>query len=1006
MQTILAAVAGVLLAGPARAEPPVDFSRDVRPLLARACFKCHGPDPKARKAKLRLDDREDALRDRGGYAVIVPGDADASELIARVEDTDDATRMPPPEMKATLSPAEKDVLRRWVAAGAEYRPHWAFVPPRRPRLPDVTRPDWPENPIDRFILARLEAQRLRPSHPADRYTLARRVSLDLIGLPPTPEEADTFVADTSPRAYEDLVDRLLASPHYGERWARRWLDLARYADTNGYEKDRPRSIWPYRDWVIKALNADMPFDRLTIEQIAGDLLPGATLDQRVATGFHRNTMINEEGGIDPLEFRFHAMTDRVATTATVWLGLTLGCAQCHTHKYDPITHREYYEFLAFLNNTEEPEIELPDPEIDRRRAEIGARIAALEAGLAGQFPAGKDIERQFRAWLDAQRAQAVAWTVLKPVAARANLPLLTIEGDDSVYASGDQTKSDTYRVTYRGGLAAGHITAFRLDVLPDDRLPANGPGRAYYEGPRGDFFLSEVRVQVDGRPVSFQGASESYGKLGIGAGLAKAELALDGEAHTGWSTAGRPGEAHHAVFPLAEPITIGESSEVVLEMDFERHYSAGLGRFKLSATTANAGGPPVARDLPADVERLLLAGDDPHDEAGRNRLLRQFLAVAPELEEPRKAIAALRRQLPEDPTTLVLSERPPANPRPTFVQRRGEFLQPEERVAPRTLAVLHPFPEGAPRDRLGFARWLVDRRNPLVARVTVNRHWAALLGKGLVATVDDFGFQGQAPSHPELLDWLAVEFMEQGWSIKRLHRLIVTSATYRQASRATPELLAKDRDNRLLARGPRLRIEAELVRDAVLHASGLLAARLGGPSVFPPQPAAVTTEGAYGALAWKTSTGADRYRRGLYTFSKRTTPFAMLGTFDAPSGEACVARREVSNTPLQALTLLNDAVFVEAAQALGRATAEREGGSVESRAATLFRRCLVRPPTAEELQALVDFYEDQQDRLTRHEINPSAIAGADDDDRNVLESAAWTIVARALLNLDEMIVKD
>jgi hypothetical protein len=1010
---ILIALVVLFSAGRSKAEPPVDFTRDVRPVLARSCFKCHGPDPKARKGKLRLDDRADALRDRGGYAVIVPGDPEQSELIARIEDEDDTVRMPPPEMKFQLTPAEKQALRRWIAAGAEYRPHWAFVPPRPVPVPMAKQAGWPENPIDRFILARLEAQGLGPSPPADRYTLVRRVYLDLVGLAPTPEEADAFVADRAPGAYERLVDRLLASPRYGERWARRWLDLARYADTNGYEKDRPRSIWPYRDWVIQALNADMPFDAFTIAQLAGDLLPGATLPDRVATGFHRNTMLNEEGGIDPLEFRFYAMTDRVATTATVWLGLTLGCAQCHTHKYDPITQTEYYQFLTFLDNTEEPEIALPDAEVDRKRAALEARIAALEAALADQFPEDPadeaDVdpaekrryhrERRFRDWLDAERARTVPWTTLRPVAAVANLPLLTIQDDGSVYASGDQTKADTYTVKYRG--TSGPITALRLDVLPDDRLPAGGPGRTYYEGPKGDFFLSELRIKVDGKPVALGGASESYGKLGIGAGEATAALTIDGNQRTGWSTAGRPGEDHNAVFTLATPVASTPATEITLEMDFERHYSAGLGRFTLSATTAR--GPAVARDLPEGLEQLLLLRDGQLDDQGRQRLLRQFLATAPELDSARDAIRALRKQEPDDPTTLVMTERPAANPRPTFFHRRGEFLQTEDRVAPGTPAALHPFPSAAPRDRLGFARWLVDRGSPLTARVTVNRQWAAFFGRGLVATLDDFGFQGEPPSHPELLDWLAVTFMDQGWSLKRLHRLIVTSATYRQSSRVTPALLAKDRDNRLLSRGPRFRIEAELIRDVVLRASGLLAERLGGPSVFPPQPASVTTEGAYGALPWNPSVGADRYRRGLYTFSKRTTPYAMFATFDSPSGESCVARREVSDTPLQALTLLNDTVFIEAAQALGRSTAALPGAA-EARAAVLFRRCLVRPASDDERAALVAFYRTQHERLERKELDAATIAGPGPGDP--LEPAAWTILARALLNLDEMVVKD
>ena len=994
----------------ASADSSVDFGRDVRPILARHCFKCHGPDPKTREAELRLDLRDDATRDRGGYAAIVPGDVEASEIIFRLE-LDDDSRMPPPDSKRVVSPAEKETLRRWIKEGAEYRPHWAFVPPRRPEPPAVQHRDWPRNPIDRFVLARLEAEGLEPSPEADRYTLARRAYLDLVGLPPTPEEADAFANDPSPTAYEDLIERLLASPRYGERWARRWLDLARYSDTNGYEKDRPRSAWPYRDWVLRAINADMPFDRFTVEQIAGDLLPGAGLDQRVATGFHRNTMLNEEGGIDPLEFRFHAMTDRVATTGSVWLGLTVGCAQCHTHKFDPITHRDYYGMFAFLNNTEEPDLDLPDPAVDRRRAELASEIARLEAGLADQFPVdpegccegvpaesrARHLARRFGAWLDEERARTRTWEPLEPIRAEANLPLLTVEPDGAIFASGDQTKADTYRITYR--LPSGTIRAIRLDALPDDRLPAHGPGRTFYEGRKGDFFLNEVRIEADGRPVHVEGATEDFGKLGIGSGDAKAALALDGNAHTGWSTSGREGEPHHAVFPLETPIE--GAGDLEIEMDFGRHYAAGLGRFRVSVTLED--GPAVARDVPPDVEALLNSPVCQLNDAGLARLRTFFLGIAPELAKARKPIEKLKAEWPDYPTALVMTERPAENPRPTFRHHRGEFLQPKEPIEPGTLEFLHPYPDDQPRDRLGFARWLVDPSNPLVARVTVNRSWSILFGGGLVATVGDFGFQGEPPSHPGLLDWLAVEFMERGWSVKDLHRRIVASATYRQSSRVTPESHAADPTNRLLGRGPSIRVDAEVVRDLTLRASGLLAEEIGGPSVFPPQPASVTTEGTYGKLAWKVSEGPERHRRGLYTFSKRTAPFAMANTFDAPSGEACATSREASNTPLQALTMLNDAVMVEATRALGRSIAV-EAGTDEARATDLFRRCLVRPPTVRELAPIVGFARSQRARLRLGELDPAAIAGPGEGDP--VEAATWAAVARVLLNLDETITKD
>jgi hypothetical protein len=985
------------------------FTSQVRPILSRHCFKCHGPDDGARKAKLRLDLREAAVRPgRSGKRVIVPGKPDESELIRRILAAEDDGVMPPPSTKNPLSEEEKQTLRRWVAAGAEYTPHWAFVQPRQVPLPPVRQADWPRNPIDHFVLARLEKEGLHPSPAADRFTLVRRVYLDLVGLPPTPEEAEAFVNDPAPDAYEQLVDRLLGSPHYGERWARRWLDLARYADTNGYEKDRPRSVWPYRDWVINALNADMPFDRFTVEQLAGDLLPGATAEQRIATGFHRNTMLNEEGGIDPLEFRFYATVDRINTTATTWLGLTLGCAQCHTHKFDPIPQREYYQMLAFLNNADEPEMDVPVPEVTRQRREPESKIAALVADLPNRFPpgdkAGKDdtrplevrrrehLERKFNEWLDREAARTVRWTVLRPAEAKANLPLLTVLDDDSVFASGDQSKRDVYDLKFHTELRG--ITAIRLEVLPDERLPKHGPGRVYYEGPFGDFFLSEFTVTAAGGKVPLSRATHSFA-----GGNTSPQNAIDGDPQTGWTINGGQGRAHTAVFNLAAPLA--DAGDLGVQLLFERYHAAGLGRFRIAVTTDPR--PAVARDIPPEVEELLLVPAAERTPEQRHRLLEQFLLTAPELAAERAAIDKLRKEMPAYPTSLVMQERPRENPRPTYRHNRGEFLQPAEQLEPGVLSVLPPLPADAPHNRLGFARWLVSPNNPLVGRVTVNRQWAAFFGRGLVPTLQDFGYQGEPPSHPELLDWLAVEFVNDGWSLKKLHRLIVTSAAYRQSSRVTPELLARDPDNRLLARGPRVRLEAELIRDGALRASGLLAERVGGPSVFPPQPPGVTTEGTYGSLAWKVSEGPDRYRRGLYTYSKRTAPYALFATFDAPSGEACLARREVSNTPLQSLTLLNDTVFVEAAQALGRTMAARSG-PVEGRVTELFRHCLTRPPGPEEVPLLVKFYEGQKRRLENKELDAAALAGPGDGD--AVDRAAWTVLARALLNLDEAITKN
>jgi hypothetical protein len=987
-----------------------DFSQEVRPILAQFCLKCHGQDEKARKAKLRLDAREAAVE----KGAIVPGKPDESELVARVFADDPDVRMPPASTKAQLTDAQKQTLKRWVAAGAEYKQHWAFVKPARPavlRSRDVQRSEWAKNPIDAFVLDRFEREGQKPSPEADKYTLVRRVYLDLIGLPPTPEEADAFVNDPSPDAYEKLVDRLLASPHYGERWARRWLDLARYADTNGYEKDRPRSIWPYRDWVIRALNADMPFDQFTVEQLAGDLLPNATVEQRIATGFHRNTMLNEEGGIDPLEFRFHAMTDRVATTGTAWLGLTVGCAQCHTHKYDPITQRDYYRLFAFLNNAEEPEMPVRQPEVAAKRKEIETKIAKLVTELPHKFPAGVDADAEFRSWLWRERGKAARWQVLRPTEVTSNLPHLTVEPDDSVFVSGDMSKRDVYDLTFRGDFAG--VTAVRLEALPDERLPKFGPGRVYYEGPHGDFHLSTITATAGGKPAKFARASQTTGN---------AAAAIDDNPQTGWGINGKQGERSVAVFAFHKPLTAGE---LKLSMVFERYYAAGLGRFRISVTTAQG---PAARETPTEIEALLLTPDAELVAEQRGKLRAQFHLTTPHLAKARQEIDALRKQMPANPTTLVMRERPPGNPRPTFLHNRGEFLQPTDKVEPGTPAFLHPFPADAPRNRLGLARWLVSPENPLVARVTVNRQWQAFFGRGLVRTTEDFGFQGDPPTHPELLDWLACEFMEptvhrspkrergsaglpvadapgseKPWSLKHVHKLIVMSATYRQSSRLTPELKERDPENRLIARGPRVRLEAELIRDSTLKAAGLLSPKMYGPSVFPPQPPTVTTEGAYGALPWKPSEGEDRYRRSLYTFSKRTAPYAMYAAFDAPSGEACVARRDVSNTPLQSLTLWNDVMFTEAAQAAGRAMAGKPG-STEEKVTEAFRRFVVRPPTDRELKLLTEFLADQTERLKDHPAEAKKLAG--DGPGDTTDRAAWTALARVLMNLDEFVAKN
>ncbi|MEQ9379271.1 MAG: PSD1 and planctomycete cytochrome C domain-containing protein [Pirellulales bacterium] len=985
------------------ADESVEFGRDVQPILARRCFTCHGPDEENREAELRLDSLESII-DSG---LIVPGVPGESELLRRVQSNDPDERMPPPDAEELLSEEEQNVLRDWITEGAVYSPHWAFVPPAKPQTPDTCGDEWPRNDIDHFILTRLRANGLRPSPEADRHTLLRRVYLDLIGLPPMPQEVEAFVNNSDPQAYEKVVDRLLNSEHYGERWARLWLDLARYSDTNGYEKDRPRSIWKYRDWVVHALNTDMPFDRFTVEQLAGDMLPDVTESSRIATGFHRNTMLNEEGGIDPLEFRFYSMIDRVATTGAVWLGLTVGCAQCHSHKYDPISQLDFYRMMSLLNNAEEQDLVVDDPAVTARRRAIEDEIKVIESKLPELFPPSEgdgpiderraaNLEKHFNDWLEQARRVAIPWTVLRPDSFESNLPKLEVLGDGSVFSTGDITKRDVFRLSFRLESDQGPVTAIRLEALPDSRLPNGGPGRAYYEGRKGDFFLSEFTATFDGDPVRLSGASHSYGKISIGSGNADASNVYDGDGSTGWSTAEREGEPHHLVLNLVEPL-IGDG-ELDIVLLFERHFAASLGRFRISVTAEE--GQCRATERSTHLESLITRSPETWSEMDRVELRRHYLRISPELASARQRIEELQKRLPKFPTTMVMQERPEDNPRRTFLHHRGEYLALLEEVTPGVPSVFAK--SSQPTNRLEFARWLVSDENPLVARVTVNRSWRALFGAGLVRTSADFGTQSEPPTHPDLLDWLACELVDRGWSIKHLHRLIVTSATYRQSSHARPDALVSDPHNRLLGRGPRYRVDAEVVRDMMLRASGLISTKLGGPGVYPPQPSSVT-ELAYGNTKWTPSTGEERYRRSLYTFSKRTAPFASYAVFDAPSGEICQARRDRSNSPLQALTLLNDEMFVEMAQALARAVYCIDGLAESERATLIFRRLVTRPPTESELSNLLQFRNDQLVRLEAGELDAEAIADVKPPDA---ELASWVMVARAVMNLDETITKN
>jgi hypothetical protein len=985
-----------------------DFAA-VRELFASRCVRCHGPD--RQEHGLRLDTRHGALRGADGGPVVLPGKGADSPLIHRLTGHVEP-RMP--YQDAPLETAQIALVRAWIDAGAKgpddqaaeaaARKHWAYVRPVRPTAPMVKRQGWVRNPIDAFVLARLEAEGLAPSPPAPKETLLRRVMLDLVGLPPSPEEVDAFVADPSPDAYEKVVDRLLASPHYGERWARPWLDMARYADTHGYEKDRRRTAWMWRDWVIAAFNDDMPYRQFTIEQMAGDMLKDPTAGQRVATGFHRNTLLNQEGGIDIEEARWETLVDRVNTTATVWLGSTLACAQCHDHKFDPFTQKDYYRMLAFFDNGAytakgvgprvmdswivEPELELPTPEQAARKKALDEETARVQARLDLTTP---ELEAAQARWEQERAAPPPVWTTLRvDTATSAGGATLDVAADGSITAGGTNPDKDTYTLVAR---ADAEVAGLRIEAIADP--PRGNPGRGAY----GEFALTRLSVHV--AAAGGQGAAVALSRGEADEGNAGG--ALDDDDATAWSGSD-PSRSQTAVFQTRQPIPAGSLLTVTLEhAGGQPGYN--LRRFRLSATSAPEHWGGLA--LP---ERLRPpAGSTSPEEAKKQReaLAAHYRSIAPSLEAERRALRALRKELAAlaIPTAMVLQEREGGERPSTPFRERGSYLAPGEKVYAGVPAALPPLPEHAMPNRLGLALWLTDDANPLAARVAVNRVWEQYFGHGLVETSEDFGTQGERPTHPELLDWLATEFQRLGTRFKPLHRLIVTSSTYRQSSRLTAPLEDRDPYNRLLARGPRVRVEAETVRDIALTASGLLSRRLGGPSVFPFQPEGIW-DNPYSDDRWEESRGEDRYRRGLYTFVRRTAPYPSLTVFDAPSREFCTARRVRTNTPLQALTTLNDPVFFEAARALASRAMREAGPHDEARAVRAFRLCTARPPRPAELAPLLAFQERQRARFAADREAARAVLGEATAPADAAERAAWTMVANVLLSLDETLTKE
>lgn len=1130
------------------ADRPIDFTRDIRPILSNNCFFCHGPDAKNRQGSgegLRLDTPTGILaRIEGGAAAVVPGEPEKSAILHRIKSANPDEVMPPKSSGKTLTPHEVALLEAWIRQGAKYAGHWSYVKPQRPQPPAVKDAAWGRHEIDRFILARLEQEGLRPSEEADRYALARRVSLDLTGLPPTIEEVDLFVRDTDPRAYENYVDRLLAKPAFGEHWAQMWLDLSRYADSAGYADDPPRTIWLFRDYVIRSLNANKPFDQFTIEQIAGDLLPNPTDDQLVATAFHRNTLTNNEGGTNDEEFRNVAVVDRVNTTMAVWMGTTINCCQCHNHKYDPISQNEFYRLFAFFNSTEDADRRDESPlhsiltESQRQQqVEWMAEVARLQQVL--QTPTPERAAAQAK-W-ENEFPRDLGWQSLVPGTVTSTAGVATQINELGVVKVAAGAKTDTY--TVRTPVAKGRLQALRLEALPDDSLPGKGPGHAggnfvvtrvgaviqppASARPAGRFvrielpgkqkFLSLAEVQVmsgadnvalagDATQISvdydgpaklaidgntnghyYEGKSTTHTKAdndpwwevdlksdrtvdriviwnrtdGAGERLANfkvsllnaerqpvwhkiveappnpsATVSVTGEVDVefvaavadysqpkfeaasvinnkdpktrGWAVGGAAGQPHALTLIAAKPLEIPDGSTLAITIEQQSGFDSHcLGQFKLSLTA-----DPKAEvwvRTPGPVLEALRVAPAERSAPQATLVAQHYASIAPELAPVRKDLAAVQKRLEELKPETVPVMKEMATRRTTHVQIRGEFQNLGEEVTSGTPSVFPPLPADSPVDRVALARWLISPDNPLTARVIANRYWEQIFGIGIVATSEEFGAQGDLPSHPELLDWLATELVRQQWDTKAFIKQLVMSAAYRQSSKVSAELYQKDPENRLLARGPRFRINAEALRDQALAVAGLLSPRMYGPPVKPPQPS-IGLSAAFGSgIDWQTSMGEDRYRRGIYTTWRRSNPYPSMATFDAPNREVCTIRRGRSNTPLQALVTLNDPVSIEAAQALGRLAITQGGATTAERATYAFRRTLARPPREEEVARLVTLHDQALARFQQAPDDAKRMAtdplGPAPANTELADLAAWTVVSNVLLNLDETMMK-
>ena len=1047
--TGLLGVAGTPAQGEEGGAHRVDFDRDIRPILSDKCYACHGPDEATRKTKLHFDTKEGFFQDLGGYSAIVPGEPAESPMVRRITAEEEAFRMPPPYSDRKLTKSEIELIRLWIKQGALWQTHWAFIPPRRPELPEVTGRAWPRNGIDYLILKRLKKEGLTPSPEADRAKLIRRVTHDLTGLPPTPEEIDIFLADTSPNAYEKVLDRLLASPRYGERMAAWWLDAARYADTNGYQTDGDRTMWRWRDWVIEAFNRNLPFDQFTIEQLAGDMLPDATLDQRIATGFNRNHRGNGEGGIIPEEYAVEYVVDRVNTTFTVWLGVTLGCARCHDHKYDPMTQKEFYRVFALFNNVPErgkavkngnspPMIKAPTREQQAELEALDRKLSTAELRLTRLEP---EVEVSQASWEKSLKGTpSIHWAPSRGLAAyfaldgqatghgsaasgQANVLESKLGMGEAVYAAGRIGQAASFDGTRF--IDAGDVGGFTYY----DKFSFGA--WIYPEGTEGGAILSRSQEIEQG---------EGYSLLLV-AGKVQVNLVkrwLDDSIRVETESALAPGRWHHVLFTydgsrFAKGIKIyvnGKPAKLKILLDdlnqdfkIKEPFRIGSGggpesrfhglidevrvyRVALTAEEAgwNATSTPINEIAASAPDRRS------HPEAGKIRTYYLEHSAPQNLQQAWQRILHLRKEreklIDSLPTTMVMQEIEP--PRKTFLLIRGSYDRPGEKVSPGIPASLGTPSTGPIKNRLDFARWLFHPSNPLTARVTVNRLWQMLFGAGLVKTVDDFGSQGDAPTHPELLDWLATEFIRNGWDLKILLKTVVMSASYRQSSKTSPDLVQKDPQNRLLSRGPRFRLSAEMIRDQVLAASGLLVEKMGGPSVRPYQPAGLWKE--LSDVTYKQDQGESLYRRSLYTFWKRTVPPPSMMSFDAAGRETCIVLETRTNTPLQALNLMNSVTYVEASRVLAQRIMTEEGSNPEDRLALAFRLLTARRPTEKERKILLGSL---QHHLATFGDAPEAavkLLGEGefprDEGLDPGELAAYTTVVSLILNLDETITKE